>query len=199
MGKASTNTLKILLLVMGLVHSLNVFAAYVIQSNEVMLPPPSCLRMSSTNFEPDAYKIVKTKRKGPALGPHMQHFCHGKKSLIRADRNFGTYLERNSLETAISEFNYVLSHTPKNGSYNNYLAITCVEKAKALRRLKKTSESLKMYQQAIKYNPKLTKAYAGISDLYKTLDMNDEAREILEQGLKRVPKSKSLQRRLDKL
>lgn len=202
MHKASMFNLKILLLTLGLVYSLNVFAAYAIRSNEVMLLPPSCFRLTPGNFEPDAYKIVLTKRKGPVLGPHMQHFCHGKKSVIRADRNFGTKEGRNNLQTAIAEFNYVLKHTTtdnKGGRYNNYLALTYAEKAQVLRRLKMTTEAIQMYQQAIKYNPKLSRAYAGLSDLYKTLGMNDEARKILEQGLKRAPKSKSLQRRLDKL
>ena len=202
MHKISTNNLRILLLTLGFVYSLNVFAAYAIRSNEVLLLPPGCFGLSPGNFEPDAYKIVKTKRKGPKLGPHMQHFCHGKKSVIRADRNFGTKEGRNNLQTAIAEFNYVLKHTAadnKNGRYNAYLAITSVEKAKVLRRLKITAEAMQMYQQAIKYNPKLTQAYAGLSDLYKARGMNDEAREILELGLKRVSRPKSLQRRLDKL
>ena len=62
-----------------------------------------------------------------------------------------------------------------------------------------TTGAMEMYQQAIKYYPKLTQAYAGLSDLYKKQGMKDEARDILGLGLQRVPKSKSLQRRLDKL
>ena len=204
MRKTATNNLRTLLLALGLVYTLDVAAAaaYAIRSDEVLLLPPSCFHLSSGNFEPDAYRLISTKRKGPVLGPHMQHFCHGEKSVIRANNNFGTEEERNNLQTAIGEFNYVLSHTAtdnKNGRYNNYLAITSTEKAKVLQRLKMTTEAMQMYQQAIKYNPKLTQAYAGFSDLYKAQGMNDEAREMLELGLKRVPKSKSLRRRLDKL
>jgi tetratricopeptide (TPR) repeat protein len=202
MGTASMNTHKILLLALGLLPSLNVFAAYQIQSNEVNLLPANCFRLSQSNFEPDAYKIVKTKRMGPSLGPHIQHFCHGKKFVIRADKTIGTKEESYNLKRAIGEFDYVLLHTAaenKNGRYNNYLALTSKEKARVLKRLNATLEAIQMYQQAIKYNPKSTRAYAELSDLYKSLGMNDEARKMLEVGLKQDPKSKSLQRRLDKL
>jgi len=201
--KIDQNKLKILLfLAVGLVLSQTVAAEYAIRSNEVMLLPPSCFGLSSGNFEPDAYKLISTKRKGPSLGPHMQHFCHGEKFVIRANNNLGTGEERNYLQKAIAEFDYVLLHTAtdnKNGRYNRYLAITSTEKAKVLQRLKMSAEAMQMFQQAIKYNPKLSQAYAGLSDIYKDQGMKDEARKILEMGLKRIPKSKSLQRRLDKL
>ena len=134
MRKTHSNKLMILLfLAAGFVLSQTVAAGYAIRSNEVMLLPPSCFGLSSGNFEPDAYKLISTKRKGPSLGPHMQHFCHGEKSIIRANNNLGTKEEHNDLQTAIAEFNYVLSHTAaenKNGRYNSYLAITSTEKAK---------------------------------------------------------------------
>ena len=196
MRKIDLNKLKILLFLgVGFVSIETMAAAgYAIKANEVMLLPPSCFGLSSGNYEPDAYKLIVTKRKGPVLGPHMQHFCHGEKYIIRANNNFGTKKEHNNLQNAIGEFNYVLSHTAtdnKNGRYNNYLAITSTEKAKVLQRLKMTTEAMQMYQQAIIYNPKLTQAYAGLSDLYKAQGMNNEAREILEQGLKRVPNRKA--------
>jgi tetratricopeptide (TPR) repeat protein len=199
MHKMAANNLKMLVLVLGLVHTLDAAAGYAIRSNEVMLLPPSCFRMTSGNFEPDAYKIVKTQRKGPSLGPAMQHFCHGMKSVIRANNGLGTKDEHANLQAAIGEFNYVLEAVAaknKNGRFNTYLAITSIEKAKVLQRLKMTADAVQTYEQAIKYNPKLPQAYSGLSDIYRDQGKNDEARKTLELGLKRAPNSKGLQRRL---
>ena len=45
----ATNNPKILLLTLGLVYSQNVFAAYAIRSNEVMLLPPGCFGLTPGN------------------------------------------------------------------------------------------------------------------------------------------------------
>jgi len=194
--------MKILLIGYGLLHALVATAGYAIRSDEVMLLPPYCGSLGAEAFEPDAYKIFITKPKAPRFGPHMNHFCHGKKFIIRANNNLGNNAERGYLTRAAGEFLYVLNHTKadnKNGRFDTYLAITSIERAKVLQRLGDTAEAMQMFQQAIQYNPKLPLAYAGLSDIYMTQGMNDEARKILELGLKRIPKSKSLQRRLDKL
>ena len=199
------NTLKVLLLMSGLMHSLYAVAAYAISADEVVLLPPFCRSLSQQNFEPDAYKIVVKLPKSPppkSFGHHVHHFCHGMKDIIRANKTLGTREEQGNLQSAIGEFNYVLSataHDNDRGQYNIILAITSTEKAKVLRRLKMTAESMATFQQAIKYDPKLAQAYAGLSDLFKELGMNDEARKILEQGLRQAPNSKSLKRRLNEL
>ena len=200
MHKTVKNNLKILLLVLSLIQAQNIAAEipYKIQSNEVKLLPSHCGALSASHFEPDAYKIFVTRPKTRSIGPHFHHFCHGKKYIIRANNNIGNKKERDyALEQAVGEFEYILRR--KNDLSNNYTAITSMEKARVLKRLNRISEAMPLYQQAIKYNPKLSGAYAGLSDIYKTQGMNEDAREILELGLKRIPKSKSLQRRLDKL
>lgn len=201
----ATNKLRILLVVLGFIYAQNIFAVlpHQIQADEVNMLPPYCGGLSSTQFTPDAYKIFINKPKSPGFGPHMHHFCGGKKFVIRANNSRGNKTDRDFyLSRAVAEFDYVLTHLAsenKGGRYNRYLAITSMEKAKVLQMQNMLSEAMQMYQQAIKYNPKLPQAYAGLSDIYKTQGMNSDAREILELGLKRIPKSKSLQRRLDKL
>lgn len=60
-------------------------------------------------------------------------------------------------------------------------------------------EAIKHYQLAIRNKPTFTRAYAELSDFYVKYNELDEARKVLEAGLKASPKSRRLKRRLDKL
>lgn len=166
---------------------------YAITPDEARLLPPICHVKSELDLQ----------RRRSVLGPSSLHFCHGLKNVIRANRNIGDRKqERQNLNSALAEFEYVLGHTKKdniNGRYNNVLAMTSVEKGKIYYRLDQTAEAMQMYHQAIKYNPKLSQAYAGLSDIHLGLGQVEEARKVLETGLKQAPKSKSLKRRIEKL
>ncbi|MGB5337773.1 MAG: tetratricopeptide repeat protein, partial [Gammaproteobacteria bacterium] len=62
-----------------------------------------------------------------------------------------------------------------------------------------TAEAIKHYQLAIQAKRNYTLAYARLSDLYLEANKPDEARKVLESGLKVSPNSRSLKRRLKKL
>lgn len=189
--------LKTLAVVPVLMLSSITHADYLISLEEIKLLPSFCRGLSSKNFEPDARRYATGVI--PKGMPHSQHFCHGLKYVVRANMNPG---DKKNLRTAAGEFEYVLRRKNvfnKDGGYNGYVALVSTESARVFRRLGNTDEAVSAFQQAIKYNPKLPQAYAGLSDLYRDLGMNKESREVLEQGLSRAPKSKSLQRRLSKL
>ena len=183
-------SLGVILSICSLFLSAEIYAqGYAITPDEARLLPPIC--------------NAAGKQQLAVLGPHKLHFCQGFKYVIRANASMGDRRqERENLTTALGEFGYVLSHTKRdniNGRYNNVLAMTSIEKGKVYYRLGQAIEAMQMYHQAIKYNPKLAKSYAGLSDIYLDLDQVDEARKVLETGLKQVPKSKSLKRRVEKL
>lgn len=189
--------LKTLAVVPVLVLSSIAHADYSISLEEIKLMPSFCRGLSLKNFEPDARRYATGSL--PKGMPHSQHFCHGLKFVVRANKKLG---DKKNLRNAAGEFEYVLSRKNvfnKNGGYNGYVALVSTESARVFKRLGNTAEAISTFQQAIKYNPKLPQAYAGLSDLYRDLGMDKESREILEKGLSRVPKSKSLQRRLSKL
>jgi tetratricopeptide (TPR) repeat protein len=60
-------------------------------------------------------------------------------------------------------------------------------------------DAIQHYQLAIKAKPKYALAYAQLSDLYVKNKQLDEARKVLESGLKAKPGSHMLQKRLQKL
>ena len=185
----------------GLVLPVMVLAGEQITAEEIRLLPSYCRGLGPATYEPDALKYATGTF--PKNMPHAHHYCHGLQNVLRANKNMGKKSAENyALGVANGHFKYVLNHTKAEntgGRYNAYLAMASTENGKVLKRQGNTAEAMQMFQQAINYNPKLPQAYAGLSDLYRDLGMIKEAREILEQGLKRVPKSKSLQRRLDKL
>jgi len=130
-------------------------------------------------------------------GQHTQHFCHGMKSLVRADR---AELQkkgggRPQYTTAIQEFDYVQSHSSKKHA----LIPSCsLYKAVAFSGLNNTLEALKSYNKAISLKRKYPTAYAKLADYYIKLNQQQNALNTVKIGLKYSPKSKSLLRRLKK-
>ena len=61
------------------------------------------------------------------------------------------------------------------------------------------TEAIEHFILAIKAKPDYALAYARLSDLYIKYKQRDEAKKILEAGLKAKPGSRSLKRRLVKL
>ena len=70
---------------------------------------------------------------------------------------------------------------------------------RALSELGLIAEAIKHYKLAFQEKRNYTPAYAGMSDLYVELNQPDEARKVLEAGLKARPGSRMLQRRIQKL
>jgi tetratricopeptide (TPR) repeat protein len=62
-----------------------------------------------------------------------------------------------------------------------------------------TAEAMQHYQLAIQAKRNYTLAYARLSELYLEVKQPDEARKVLESGLKASPNSRMLKKRLNKL
>lgn len=134
---------------------------------------------------------------------YLNHYCYGLNFVNRANRSFSNQKEEKAyLGSAMGEFEAAIGHTEQrnaDGRYNAYLGIVSRSLGEVYERLGKRFDAISAYQKSIRYLPKQTQAYSRLSEIYKKLGMNKEAREILVQGLKQVPKSKSLKRKLTKL
>lgn len=127
---------------------------------------------------------------------HMHHYCNGiyaeKMAITTIDRQ-----ERNRLlEGVIGEMQYVGKHC--NARCVIYADLH-TRQGWALGETGQVSEAIGHFQLAIKAKPKYTLAYARLADLYVSIKQPDEAKKVLEAGLKAKPGSRVLQRRLDKL
>jgi tetratricopeptide (TPR) repeat protein len=67
-----------------------------------------------------------------------------------------------------------------------------LQKGLALRLLSRHGEAASEFVEALKLKPDYTPAYAALVDLYLDLGDLDNARGILEEGLRHVPDSKIL-------
>ena len=170
------------------------WAEYSFSASELTLMPHFCKGLSIGNFQSDAKHL---RRQMHVPGQHTQHFCHGMKSLVRADR---AELKkkgggRPQYSTAIQEFEYVQSHSEKKHA----LIPSCsLYKAVAFSGLNNTLEALKSYNKAISLKRKYPTAYAKLADYYIKLNQQQNALNTVKIGLKYSPKSKSLLRRLKK-
>jgi tetratricopeptide (TPR) repeat protein len=100
------------------------------------------------------------------------------------------------LRAAIGEMAYVARHCSVNCSLYPELQSRW---GWALAADGQPSEAISHFQLAIRAKPKYIPAYAKLSDLYLDIGQPDEARKVLDEGLKVKPGSKMLQRRLKKL
>lgn len=74
-----------------------------------------------------------------------------------------------------------------------------VKRGKLLEKLGRQGESFKYYTEAVKANIKYSRGYAALSDWHKKYGKIEDAKKVIEDGLKVKPKSRMLIRRLKKL
>ncbi len=177
------------------IFSQSALAEYAISASELKMMPPFCKGLSIGNFQSNAKHL---RRNIHVPGQHTQHFCHGMKALVRAQRaemrkkgaGKGLY------GTAVKEFEYVQSHSSKQ---HKLIPATSLYKAVALEKLGKQQEAIREYNKAIHLKKRYPHAYSKLSDYYLKLGLRKEALETLKRGLKQSPKNKSLKRRLKKI
>ena len=144
--------------------------------------PPFCRGLSEVNFTYDARKLRKRVK---VPGQHTQHFCHGMKSIIRK-----------KYSTAVSEFEYVQHHSTKRHSL---IPATSLYKAEALGKLGKVNPALDEYNKAIQLKKKYPQAYSRLASYYVKLNRKSNAIETVKLGLKYLPNSKMLKKKLKRL
>lgn len=139
---------------------------------------------------------------GPAL-VYGNHFCYGLNFLNRGNRTFGNKKDRTYYyNQAVGEMQSTINRTEKanaSGKYNRGLGVVYRYQAEALERLGRLIKAIEGYQKSIRYLPKQTRAYINLSNIYKRQGLKKDAKEVLEQGLKAMPKSKALKKRLNRL
>lgn len=127
---------------------------------------------------------------------HMHHYCNGVYAEQKA-RSAINQQERNRwLGSVTGEMRYVGRHCDTRCVLYPELHTRL---GWALGESGQVAEAIGQFQLAIKAKPKYTLAYVRLSDLYLKIKQPDEARKVLEVGLKAKPGSRTLKRRLDEL
>ena len=155
--------------------------------------PQYCKDRAKGSQSPSFKRWRKTFGKA---GVHMHHYCDGlyaeKQAKVTADKNKRSHW----LRLAAYQMQYVSgSCQPGCVLYPELHSIW----GWALWQQGQVGEAIKHYQLAIQSKPTYTRAYADLADMYVKINESDEARKVLEAGLKVNPKSRKLKRRLLKL
>ena len=146
------------------------------------------------NSRKDKAKSAKWRRKFGKAWQHMHHHCAGLNFLNRANKSWNNKENKKfNLNRARTNFEYMVEHTDKSFSY---LTDVHFQLGNVYKMQKNYSQAAKEYNKSIELNKKYTKPYKALSDIFVKSGQFEKAIEILEEGLKNKPKSKSLKRRL---
>jgi tetratricopeptide (TPR) repeat protein len=127
---------------------------------------------------------------------HIHHYCDGVYAEQKARVTTNQQERKRWLGTVIGEMGYVGNHCHTGCVL--YPELHC-RWGWALGEMGKVAEAVGQFQLAIRAQPKYAPAYAQLSDLYVKIKQPDEAKKVLEAGLKAKPGSRMLQRRLKEL
>lgn len=163
------------------------------EADFALLPPYCKARFGKTN----SADAKNWKRKmGRESWTHIHHYCSGLDSLNKANMADSKDKRVDALKAALGGFSYMQEHAPRKFILQPEIS---TQKGRVYLRLNQHGAALQEFYNAIKLNPKYVPAYSELGDYYHDNNNPEEARKILELGLKNVPESKSLKRRLSNL
>ena len=162
-------------------------------SKNTQLLPPYCKDRAKGVQSPEFSKWRNTF--GDAY-IHMHHYCSG----IHAEQKAKNILNKGEQDYWLGRVVHQMKYV--SGSVNTGHVLYPDLHTRwgwVLSEQGQIAEAMQHYQLAIKAKRNYTLAYARLSELYLKGNQPDEARKILESGLKASPNSKMLKRRLEKL
>lgn len=127
---------------------------------------------------------------------HMHHYCDGLRYYSRALANTSNRPEFTYyISQSIAEFNYVLQHTTPDFYMR---AEVNAEKARSLVLAGRKAEAVSLYSSVVQQSPDFIPAYLFLADYYASGNRS-KALDLVSQGLRHNPGTKSLQRRYREL
>ena len=127
----------------------------------------------------------------------MHHYCWGINFIGRSNKHGITRQQREYyLKDAVANFNFVIEHSP-----HDFIMLPEVhlKKGDALARLGDDEGATKVYQLSIRAKSDYWPAYVGLADLLRNRGKNDDAKAVVEEGLRHSPLSKTLNAMLKQL
>jgi tetratricopeptide (TPR) repeat protein len=119
----------------------------------------------------------------------FHHYCWALVFMRRGHASPASLNQTGNYRAAVMNFDFVLRNASRQFPM---LPEVNLQKGLALRLLSRHGEAASEFVEALKLKPDYTPAYAALVDLYLDLGDLDNARGILEEGLRHVPDSKIL-------
>lgn len=154
--------------------------------------PPFC--KARFNEGSPEYKLWESML-GKDFG-HTHHYCAGVNFLNRYYRARSAQAKRFNLNSARATLDYMVTHAAPTYSLmpDVYLSLGTVYMLS-----NQSGQAIASFNQAIELNPRLPKAYGAIADFYLKAKQPAKALEIVTEGLRHNPDTKSLQSRYREL
>jgi len=160
---------------------------------DTKLLPPYCQDRAKGIKSPEFSKWRGTMG---GVYQHIHHYCNGIYAEKKARGTIDPRERGRWLRSVKGEMEYVSRHCSAKCALYPELQSRW---GWALAADGQPSEAVEHFQLAIRAKPKYAPAYAKLSDLYIEINQPDEARRVLNEGLKAKPGSSMLKRRLKKL
>ena len=127
---------------------------------------------------------------------HTHHYCYGLNFLNRYNHAKSPQDKRHYLNEAEGNFGYMVSH-----ARSDYVLMpdVYINRAKVYRLRNEIGKAVADLSTAIQLRPNSSRAYAALADTYADMKQPQKALEVITEGLRHDPNSKSLQRRYGEL
>jgi len=123
---------------------------------------------------------------------HTHHYCYALNFLNRYNRTNSPQDKRHYLNEAETNFSYMVTHARAD-----YVLMPeiYINRAKMYRLRNDIGKAVADLSKAIELSPNSSRGYVVLADTYDDLKQPQRALEVVTQGLRHDPNSKSLQRR----
>ena len=127
----------------------------------------------------------------------IHHYCWALITLLRAGKMGIPDVKRKyAMSDAVGDIDFVIKNARPDFKL---LPEIFTKKAELLAKLKKNSDAAMEYRKAVQVKQDYWPAYQGLAELYRSNKQIDEARAVVEEGLKHTPQSKTLNTMLAEL
>lgn len=182
----------IIILLLASIAQANASQPYHPTESEIRLLPPYCAAKFAGKGA--AYENWKS-----ALGPgfmDVHHYCTGLNFLGRYYRSRTPEDKNYNLKKAISDFNYMIGANKPGFSL---LWEIYMNRGLAHSLGKQYGSAIADLKKAESLNPKSSRVYQLLADIYVSMAAKDKALEEVTEGLRQVPDSRPLKHRYDEL
>ncbi|HEY9099973.1 MAG TPA: hypothetical protein VIN38_13995 [Thiobacillus sp.] len=170
-----------------------VMAAWEPSAADMAALPPYCAAKFGERANPELARTWRSSMGDDFI--HIHHYCAGLNFLNRS-RSMPSSKTRDVLGAVVREFDYVLTHASPDFYLRSEILMN---RGIALSRAKRKGEAVGNLLKAIELDPKQSRAYMALADLYADQNNRSKALETATEGLRHNPDTKSLQRRYREL